>query len=153
VTALCAARWTTLHARGNRLLWTLYAGYAWLPVAMLLQTVRDASFAVTGDWALGRAPIHALGMGFFGGLLIAMVTRVTMGHSGRPLAMDRVAFACFAAIQAATLARVTGEVVTAPAAIQWLLLGSMAAWLAAFALWGARNARIYLTPRIDGRPG
>jgi hypothetical protein len=44
-------------------------------------------------------------------------------------------------------------VATAPAAIQWLLLGSIAAWIAAFALWGARNARIYLNPRIDGRPG
>ena len=39
------------------------------------------------------------------------------------------------------------------ALLGWLLLGSIAAWLAAFAVWGARNARIYLTPRIDGRPG
>jgi uncharacterized protein involved in response to NO len=92
-------------------------------------------------------------MGFFGGLLIAMVTRVTMGHSGRRLAMDRAAFACFLAVQAAAAARVLSEVVAAPLAIQWLLLGSIAAWLAAFATWGARNAVIYLTPRIDGRPG
>ncbi len=42
LTALCAVRWTSLRARGNPLLWTLYAGYAWLPVAMLLQTARDA---------------------------------------------------------------------------------------------------------------
>jgi len=153
LTAWCAVRWTSFRARGNPLLWTLYAGYAWLPVAMLLQTVRDGSFVVAGDWALGRAPIHALGMGFFGGLLIAMVTRVTMGHSGRMLAMDRIAFACFLAVQGAAVARVLGEVATAPAAIQWLLLGSAAAWLAAAGTWGARNARIYLAPRADGRPG
>jgi len=153
LTAWCAVRWTSLEARGNPLLWTLYAGYAWLPVAMLLQTVRDGAFVVSGDWALGRAPIHALGMGFFGGLLIAMVTRVTMGHSGRRLAMDRAAFACFLVVQAAALARVLSEVTTAPAAVQWLLLGSVGAWLAAFAVWGGRNAAIYLTPRIDGRPG
>ena len=153
LTALCAVRWTSLRSRGNPLLWTLYAGYAWLPVAMLLQTVRDGAFVVSGEWALGRAPIHALGMGFFGGLLVAMVTRVTMGHSGRKLAMDRIAFACFLAVQVAALARVLGEVAAAPAAIQWLLLGSVAAWLAAFGVWGARNARIYLSPRIDGRPG
>jgi uncharacterized protein involved in response to NO len=120
---------------------------------MLLQTARDGAFVVSGEWALGRAPIHALGMGFFGGLLIAMVTRVTMGHSGRRLAMDRTAFACFVAVQAAAVARVLSEVATAPVAIQWLLLGSVAAWLAAFAVWGARNSAIYLTPRIDGRPG
>jgi uncharacterized protein involved in response to NO len=153
LTALCAVRWTSLRARGNPLLWTLYVGYAWLPVAMLLQTVRDGVFVVNGGWALGRAPIHALGMGFFGGMLIAMVTRVTMGHSGRPLAMDRIAFAGFLAVQAAAVARVLSEVAAAPTTIQWLLLGSIAAWLAACAVWGMRNARIYLTPRIDGRPG
>jgi uncharacterized protein involved in response to NO len=153
LTAWCAVRWTSLGARGNPLLWTLYAGYAWLPTALLLQTLRDGNFVLTGEWALGRAPIHALGMGFFGGMLIAMVTRVTMGHSGRSLLMDRTAFACFLAVQAAAAARVLGEVATAPAVVQWLLLGSVAAWLAAYAVWGARNARIYLTPRIDGRPG
>jgi uncharacterized protein involved in response to NO len=153
LTAWCAVRWTSLEARSNPLLWTLYAGYAWLPVAMLLQTARDGAFVVSGEWALGRAPIHALGMGFFGGMLIAMVTRVTMGHSGRALAMDRIAFGCFLAVQAATVARVLSEVATAPAAIQWLLLGSIAVWLTACAVWGARNAHLYLTPRIDGRPG
>ena len=62
LTATCALRWTSLRARGNPLLWTLYAAFAWLPVAMLLQLARDASFTLTGEWALGRAPIHALGL-------------------------------------------------------------------------------------------
>ena len=153
LTALAAMRWSSARARGNPLLWTLYAGFAWLPFAMLLQALRDGSFVLTGEWALGRAPIHALGMGYFGSLLLAMVTRVTMGHSGRPLAMDRVALACFLALQAAALARVLGEVASAPAAVQWLLLGSITAWLVAFIAWGVRNARIYLAPRVDGRPG
>jgi len=153
LTALCALRWTSLRARGNALLWTLYAGFAWLPVAMLLQTVRDASFLVSGEWALGRAPIHALGMGFFGGMLIAMVTRVTKGHSGRPLVMDRASLLCFAGVQAAAVARVGSEIAHSPAAIQWLLLGSVALWLASTAAWSVRNGPIYLVPRTDGKPG
>jgi len=153
LTALCALRWTSLRARGNALLWTLYAGFAWLPVAMLLQTVRDASFLVSGEWALGRAPIHALGMGFFGGMLIAMVTRVTQGHSGRPLVMDRASLLCFAGVQAAAVARVGSEIAHSPAAIQWLLLGSLALWLASTAAWSVRNGPIYLVPRTDGKPG
>jgi uncharacterized protein involved in response to NO len=153
LTATCAVRWTSLRARGNPLLWTLYAGFAWLPIAMLLQAIRDASFTLTGEWALGRAPIHALGIGFFGGMLVAMVTRVTMGHSGRPLQMDRLTLGCFIGIQAAAVTRVGSEVATAPAAIQWLLLCSVAAWLAAFAVWAARNGPIYLAPRSDGKPG
>jgi uncharacterized protein involved in response to NO len=153
LTATCAIRWTTLRARGNALLWTLYAAIAWLPVAMALQAARDGYFALTGEWTLGRAPIHALGMGFFGGLLVAMATRVTMGHSGRPLAMDRWALACFLAVQVATVARVAGEIATAPAAIRDLLLGSAILWLLAFGVWAARLSRIYLAPRADGRPG
>jgi uncharacterized protein involved in response to NO len=153
LTTLCALRWTSRLARGTPLLWTLYAGYAWLPVAMLLQTVRDASYVAGGDWALGRAPIHALGMGYFGSLLIAMVTRVTLGHSGRPLVMDRAALACFAAVQAAAIGRVLSELVVAPGAVRWLLLGSLAAWLAGTGAWAMRNAGICLAPRADGRPG
>jgi len=153
LTAVASARWSSVHARGNPLLWALYVGYAWLPVATLLQALRDGSFALTGHWALGLAPTHALGMGFFASLLLAMVTRVTMGHSGRPLVMDRIALACFLLLQIAALGRVLGEVVSAPVAIQWLLLASVGGWLTAFAVWGARNARMYLAPRIDGRPG
>ena len=153
LTALCAWRWTSLRARGNALLWTLYAGFAWLPFAMLLQTLRDASFLASGEWALGRAPIHALGMGFFGGMLISMVTRVTQGHSGRPLAMDRVGLLCFAGVQVAAVARVASEIARSPVAIQWLLLGSVGLWLAAVVAWSWRNGPIYLAPRLDGRPG
>jgi uncharacterized protein involved in response to NO len=153
LTATCAVRWTSLHTRGNPLAWSLYAGFAWLPVAVLLETVRDLGFALTGEWLLGRAPIHALGMGFYGGMLIAMVTRVTMGHSGRTLQMDRVALGCFLVLQAATVVRVASEIVRLPFWMQTLLLASVALWLAAFGVWTLRLGRIYLVPRSDGRPG
>jgi uncharacterized protein involved in response to NO len=153
LTATCAVRWTSFGARGNPLLWTLYAGFAWLPIAMALQAGRDASFALTGQWALGRAPIHALGIGFFGGMLVAMVTRVTMGHSGRPLRMGPAALACFAGVQLAAVARVGSEIATAPAAIHSLLLGSAVLWLLAFGVWAFGHGGIYLAPRADGKPG
>ena len=153
LTALCAVRWTSRRARGNALLWSLYAGYAWLPFAVLLQAIRDGSFALTGEWALGRAPVHALGMGFFGGMLVAMVTRVTMGHSGRPLRMDQLTLVCFLVLQAGALLRVLSEVIQAPAAVQWFLLGSLALWFGAIAVWIGRVGGIYVVPRIDGRPG
>jgi uncharacterized protein involved in response to NO len=153
LTATCAVRWTSFMARGNALLWTLYVAFAWLPVAMTLQAARDAGFLFTGDWLLGRAPIHALSIGFFGGMLVAMVTRVTMGHSGRGLRMDRLTLACFVGVQVAAIARVSSEIVSAPAAVRDLLLGSILAWLVAFVAWSARHGAIYLSPRSDGKPG
>jgi uncharacterized protein involved in response to NO len=153
LTVTCAVRWTSPGARGSPLLWSLYAGFAWLPVAAVLQLARDGTFVLTGEWTLGRAPVHALGMGFFGSMLLAMVTRVTLGHSGQPLHMDRVTLACFIALQLAAVNRVLGEIVTSPPAVKWFLLVSLGLWLAAVAVWVARVAGIYLRPRVDGRPG
>src|SRR5690606_29545472 len=67
------------------LLRVLFSGYAWLPVALALYVVQSLWFGFAGAFVLGRAPAHALFVGFFGSLLVAMVTRVTQGHSGRPL--------------------------------------------------------------------
>lgn len=153
LTLTCALRWTSLRARGNPLLWSLYAAFAWLPVAVLLQLARDGAYVLTGEWALGRAPVHALGMGFCGGMVVAMVTRVTMGHSGRALRMDRVTLACFVALQLGAISRVLSEVLHAPAAVQWFLLASVGLWVAAAAVWVQRVGVIYLRPRIDGKPG
>jgi uncharacterized protein involved in response to NO len=92
-------------------------------------------------------------MGFCGGLLVAMVTRVTMGHSGRPLRMDGLTLACFLTLQLGAASRVLSELLAAPAAIQAFLLASVGLWVGAVAVWVSRVAVIYLQPRIDGKPG
>jgi uncharacterized protein involved in response to NO len=132
------------------LLAVLFLGLAWLPVAMALYTVDDVAVAVNGLSLLGRAPAHALFIGFFGSVLIAMVTRVTQGHSGRPLAMPAVAWFAFVAIQLVAVARIVGELTRDP--FLWFALAA-AGWLVAFAPWVARLGRIYLTPRADRKPG
>ena len=73
------------------LLRVLFLGFAWLPIAFALIRCAELWFAVSGEFVLGRAPAHALFIGFFGSLLVAMVTRVTQGHSGRPLVLGGVA--------------------------------------------------------------
>ena len=79
--------------------------------------------------------------------------RVTAGHSGRPLRMDGLALACFAGVQLAAITRVASELVVSPVAMSRLLVASATLWLLAFAAWSVRNAGIYLSPRVDGRPG
>lgn len=148
-------RWRPLVGRGIPLLWTLHAAFLWLPLGLALQAVASAGFAISGDWLVGRAPLHALGMGFLGSLVLAMVTRVTLGHSGRALAMDRLTVALFLALQLAVLARVGSELALAydPGLFTVLLLVSVAAWLAAWLPWAARYVPMLVVPRVDGRPG
>ncbi len=132
------------------LLRVLYLGFAWLPIAFALYAWQSAWFAISGEFLLGRAPAHALFVGFFGSLLVAMVTRVTQGHSGRPLVLGSVAAVAFVIVQLVALTRVIAELV--PDALAWQAAAAVG-WLLAFLPWVLRSGWIYLTPRADGQPG
>jgi uncharacterized protein involved in response to NO len=132
------------------LLAVLFAGFAWLPVAMLLYAIQSAWFAWSGEFALGRAPAHALFVGYYGSLLVAMVTRVTHGHSGRPLELGTVGGFAFVTVQVVAVTRIVAEVARDGAA--WQAIASLG-WLIAFLPWVIRSGLIYLSPRIDGKPG
>lgn len=132
------------------LLAALYLAFAWLPFAFMLYAVQGVVYAVTGIYVLGRAPLHALAIGFFGSMLVAMVTRVTQGHSGRPLEMGTTAWFCLGLLQVVAFARIGAEVSSQP---KWWLLTAATGWLLAFLPWVVRSLRIYLSPRVDCRPG
>jgi uncharacterized protein involved in response to NO len=138
--------------RGRKpgLLTVLFLGLAWLPLTFALYTGQSFSYLLTGVHWLGRGPAHALFVGFFGSVLVAMVTRVTQGHSGQGLYMPKVAWFAFFAIQVVALMRVAAEVL--PDTPAWQAAAALG-WLVAFLPWVTRLGRIYLSPRADGRPG
>jgi uncharacterized protein involved in response to NO len=138
------------RAAAPPLLRVLFAGFAWLPIALALYSLQSLWFCFDGDFVLGRAPAHALFVGFFGSLLVAMVTRVTQGHSGRPLQLGRIAGFAFVAIQVVAVLRIAAELL--PDAPAWQAMAALG-WLLAFLPWVLRSGVIYLTPRADRRPG
>src|SRR5688572_16835191 len=150
--ALTAALLWRWWPRGPKpaLLTVLFLGMAWLPLAFALYATQSIGYSLTGVFVLGRAPAHALFVGFFGSVLVAMVTRVTQGHSGRALVMPGVAWFAFIAIQVVAVLRVVAEV--APDPMRWHVIAALG-WLVALAPWVARLGWIYLSPRKDGKPG
>lgn len=126
------------------LLRVLFWGFAWAPLGFALGAL--AAFGLP----LGLAPTHALALGFAASLLVAMVTRVTHGHSGRPLAMVPIAWLAFAGVQLAAVLRIVAALEGDPAMLlvtaALLLVGGWLPWL-------TRNTLIYLRPRLDGKPG
>jgi uncharacterized protein involved in response to NO len=151
LTAWLLWRWMrAFRGPAPALLRVLWAGFAWLPLAFGLYAAQSLWFAIDGAYLLGRAPAHALFIGYFGSLLVAMVTRVTQGHAGRPLVLGRVAGFAFVAIQLVAVLRVVAEVAPDPQA--WQVVAALG-WLLAFSPWVLRSAWIYLTPRVDGKAG
>lgn len=143
-------RWWPRGRAMPALLKVLMVGFAWLPAAMLLFSVQSLWLLDGGEFILGRAPAHALFIGFFGSLLVAMVTRVSQGHSGRPLQLGGVAAFAFIVIQVTALVRIGAELV--PDSLAWQSAAGLL-WLLAFLPWVLRSAWIYLTPRVDGKAG
>lgn len=150
MTAWLAWLWWPRRTEMPALLRVLFLGFAWLPISFALYAIQSMKFAASTEFILGRAPAHALFIGFFGSLLVAMVTRVTQGHSGRPLVLGRVAAFAFIMVQVVALTRVIAELVPDSLAVQAL---AAVGWLVAFAPWVLRSTMIYLTPRADGAIG
>lgn len=132
------------------ILLVLYLAFMWLPVAFGLYAAQSLTLWSDGGSVLGRAPVHALTVGFFGSMLVAMVTRVTQGHSGRPLQMGAIPWATFGLLQLVVLSRMYAELT--PDMPLWLVVASVG-WVVAFLPWVVRSSWIYLTPRPDGKPG
>lgn len=87
-------RWRLLPALKVPLLGMLHMGFVWLGVAWLMFAIQGV-LGMFGIFVLGMAPLHALSIGFFGSILLGMVSRVTLGHSGRALQADALTWGLF----------------------------------------------------------
>lgn len=87
-----------------------------------------------------------------GGLIIGMMTRTALGHTGRLLAAGRAETAMFVLVQLAAVLRVAPVLFEG---LPWMAFVTAASvcWSAAFALYFATYAPKLIAPRVDGRPG
>ncbi|MBK6707873.1 MAG: NnrS family protein [Sphingomonadales bacterium] len=143
LTGLMTFKWWP-RGKAPALLWVLIIGFAWAPVGYALAALSSLGVPV------GRAPEHALTIGFASSLIIAIVTRVTQGHSGRPLELPMVGRLAFIGIQLAAVARMVSAIKAENG--PWLVI-SAAIFLLAISPWTLRNAAIYILPRKDGKAG
>ena len=144
--------WQFRRSFHARLLAMLHIAFLWLGLGMALYTVQSLALLVTGVDYFGRAPLHALGIGFFTGMVVAMASRVTLGHSGRALEANDLTWYVLFGVNIATMLRIVAEFLPGTAGG---ILNALAAatWLLSFLLWGWLYAPMYLRPRLDRKPG
>jgi uncharacterized protein involved in response to NO len=146
VQALRLWGWHDPRAWANPMLAVLYAGYLWLILGLALDALAGPG------WLPPFPALHALTAGAFGVFTLGMMTRVTLGHTGREVRADAMTSLAFVLINAAALARVLPPLVAPGVYGTWLPI-SGALWMLAFAVFLWVYAPMLLRPRIDGRPG
>lgn len=128
------------------LLWVLHLGYGWIVVGFALDALNAA----------GLAPpflaLHAYAAGGIGVLTMGMMSRVSLGHTGRPLETPKIMPWAFAVINLAAAARVFGPLLFPAQTFMLQQLGGVL-WLAAFAAFALVYAPMLWRPRVDGKPG
>lgn len=145
--------WGSRHTLHIPLLGILHIGFAWLGIAMLLFGLQSFALLLNPEAVLwGLAPLHALTIGCFATLMIGMATRVTLGHSGLPMKVDKPIKLMFIGMQLIAVLRVLADMQPIPA-MHWLYLAAAAIWLACFVPWIFRFLPVYLQKRADGKPG
>ena len=139
--------WYTHGIWKKPLLWVLHIAYAFLTAGFLLTLLS----------ALGAMPpqlaIHAFAYGGLGMMTLGMMSRVTLGHTGRSVQQPPAALTvAFGSLLAGGLIRVIAPVAAPSLYIYWIAL-SQVLWVVAFTVFLIVLGRALIKPRVDGRPG
>jgi uncharacterized protein involved in response to NO len=126
------------------LLWSLHLGYAWLALACLAMASWHAGWLMTFSQAT-----HLLAVGGMSAIILAMIARVSLGHTGRPLVAPPAMSVAFVLINLAVPLRVWLPEYDVMAGL-WL---AAAAWTLAFGLFVWHYTPMLCRPRPDGGPG
>jgi len=146
IQAVRLLQWRTGATLTQPILWVLHLGYAWLPLGLALK-----SAALLGGFAASAFWLHALTVGVLATMILGVMSRAALGHTGRPLVVAPLTAAAYGLLLLATLTRVFGVA----ASIDYVLVVLISAtlWTGAFALFLFIYAPILWSGRADGKPG
>lgn len=132
------AGWKSWRTLSNPLLLALPLAYLWIPIHFMLRALEPA------------LALHALTVGAMASLMLAMMTRSALGHSGRALAAGRAELICFLAIHMAAVARVFGPLISPAGYLNWLWLAA-GCWSLAFGTYFVAYWPILTRRRADAQ--
>jgi uncharacterized protein involved in response to NO len=134
------ARWAGDRTWRDRLVLVLHVAYGFVPLG----------FALGAAAAFGLVPasagIHAWTVGAAGLMTMAIMTRASLGHTGRALVASRTVQAIYALLAVAALARICAAI--RPEAAPVLLHAAWLAWVGGFAAFSVHYWPVLTGPRL-----
>ena len=137
------SRWRTGRTLGDPLVWSLHAGYAWLGLGLLML----GAHGLYPNFVPRTAGFHGLMVGAAGAMTLSMMTRATLGHTGREWHADGWTLVSYLAVSAGAVLRVTAAF--AGPGQGALLASATAAWVIAFGAFVVRYGPMLVRPRLS----
>lgn len=142
-----AIRWRPQVTFKTPLVWSLHLAYWFIPISFLLFALHYAGFNISTSNAL-----HGLTAGAMSSLILAMIARISLGHSGRPLTPHWIMKYAFALIVIAGSVRLISPHIQTYFSFNVNVLSAVL-WALAFSIFVVVYAPILTSPRPDGKPG
>lgn len=136
--------WFSRPVLDTPILWVLYAGYLWLIIGFIMKVF------VGFDWVTNNLAIHAWTVGTIGITTYGMMSRVSLGHTGREMVPPKFAVAGFYLLFSAAVIRVIFPLFSMAHYVLWIEI-SMVFWILAFALFAIAYTPVLSQQRVDGR--
>jgi uncharacterized protein involved in response to NO len=134
-------RWHGARTLSAPLLWVLHLGYLWLSVGFVL-----IGLAILVPGIPTSAALHALTGGAFGTMILAVMTRASLGHAARELVAGPGTVACYALITLAAVLRIAAPLFSPTTEI---LFAAALAWILGYGLFTALYLPIFIKPAAE----
>jgi uncharacterized protein involved in response to NO len=138
------ARWAGERTAAEPLVLVLHAAYALLPLGALAMAVETLAPGAFG----GAAAQHVWMAGAIGLMTLAVMTRATLGHTGRDLTAGAGTTAIYLALLAAVATRLAAGLWPGEASVLHAISGL--AWIGAFGGFAALYGPLLLRPKPAG---
>lgn len=139
--------WHTNGIWKKPLLWVLFLGYSMFVLGFALKAINFFSLYSTS------LPLHAFTYGGIGLMTLGMISRISLGHTGRNINdPPKIVTWVFLSLFVGALVRVILPILV-PSAYLHIIGLSQLLWLIAFVLFISAYFMIFIKPRADGQPG
>ncbi len=138
-------RWAGERSLKEPLLAILHIGFFFVPYGFL----TIAAGELLPGWSRASQIPHAFTAGAIGIVTLSMLTRTSLGHSGRPLAANKTVTAIYALVLLGVITRIAGEFLPD---VEPLLHAAATFWILGFGLFAVSFIPIFFKPRVQKTP-
>jgi uncharacterized protein involved in response to NO len=142
--ALRISRWGGARTLSDPLVAVLHAGYVWIPAGLLLLGLSAAGVDIPRS-----AGIHALTAGAMTTMILAVMSRASLGHTGRDLVASPATVASYACVTVGALLRVAASIGLGDYSVMLDIAGTF--WGLALLLFAVVYAPILWSARVGER--